>query len=185
MSTIQIRAREPTDIPALHALIPLIHATTGYPVEGSAVPASFLTPTSTLAAYVAVLTTPQTTTPLGQAALHPINPASTLFAALQSHHPAARAEDYVVLGRLFIAPFAQGQGVGRRLVCEAVERARAWGRGVVLDVLEKDGAAVRFYERLGWRRLGVEGVYFPWAREGREGEVGFREFYYLAAERPG
>lgn len=53
---------------------------------------------------------------------------------------------------LFIAPEAQGRGVGRLLI-DAVS-ACARGRGVAALTIDSDPFAARFYERLGARLIG-------------------------------
>ncbi|MGM0385863.1 MAG: GNAT family N-acetyltransferase, partial [Actinomycetota bacterium] len=55
---------------------------------------------------------------------------------------------------LFVAPEARGRGAGRRLVEAAMVHAHSRGMALVLDVMLKDSAAIRLYERLGWRHLG-------------------------------
>lgn len=58
--------------------------------------------------------------------------------------------------RLYIHPEAQGRGVGRALLEQAVTRlSRAGVSGLTLWVLETDPRARGFYERLGWRPDGT------------------------------
>jgi uncharacterized protein YdhG (YjbR/CyaY superfamily)/ribosomal protein S18 acetylase RimI-like enzyme len=65
-----------------------------------------------------------------------------------------------------LAPEARGQGLGRRLLSEAVEEARARGdRAVLLEVIEQNTPAVRLYASFGFqaaRRL------FGYRKERRE-----------------
>jgi ribosomal protein S18 acetylase RimI-like enzyme len=63
-------------------------------------------------------------------------------------------DDIAVLGRLFVHPQARGLGIGKRLTAAATVYAQDLGRRVVLDVMQKDVAAIRTYEALGWRCLG-------------------------------
>lgn len=60
----------------------------------------------------------------------------------------ATLEDYI--GALFVAPQAQGSGVGRRLV----EDAQARNARLQLGVYEANLAARAFYERLGFVQIG-------------------------------
>lgn len=61
---------------------------------------------------------------------------------------------------VFIAPWARGQGLSRRLV-ESVERAaREEGISVInLDVRETQSAAIKLYESLGYVHFGTNPVY--------------------------
>lgn len=54
------------------------------------------------------------------------------------------------IGGLFVAPDAQGQGIGRILV----EHAAALHGPVTLEVYERNTSARRFYERMGFVELG-------------------------------
>jgi GNAT superfamily N-acetyltransferase len=56
------------------------------------------------------------------------------------------------LSRLFVGPFAQRQGLARRLMAVAVAWGRDRGMDVVLEVFA-ESPAVTVYERLGWRYL--------------------------------
>ena len=60
-----------------------------------------------------------------------------------------------VLGRLFVLHEARGHALGERLVRTARDHAHEHGRRLVLDVMTKDTAAIRLYERLGWQRIGT------------------------------
>ncbi|WP_402463482.1 GNAT family N-acetyltransferase [Isoptericola aurantiacus] len=62
----------------------------------------------------------------------------------------------------FLAPAAQGRGVGRRLLDAAVAHLRAEGRTPVLDVNDRDGVAARVYRHLGWEVVGE--ARFDWQR---------------------
>lgn len=53
-----------------------------------------------------------------------------------------------------LAPEARGQGLGRRLLSEAVEEARERGdRAVLLEVIEQNAPAVHLYTSFGFRPL--------------------------------
>lgn len=55
--------------------------------------------------------------------------------------------------RLFVDTEHQGSGAGRLLMETAVDYARARGLGIAFDVMLKDRAAIRLYERLGAERV--------------------------------
>jgi ribosomal protein S18 acetylase RimI-like enzyme len=74
----------------------------------------------------------------------------------------------------FIAPYARGHGLARRLTQTVEDAARAMKFQVLnLDVRETQEAAIRLYESLGYTRWGVHPNY---ARVGRKTVRGF--FYY-------
>ena len=69
----------------------------------------------------------------------------------------------------FVAPWARGHGIGRRIVLEIEQLARELGLLVLnLDLRDTQGPAIRLYETLGYRRWGshpfyalVEGEFVP------------------------
>ncbi|MER5918170.1 GNAT family N-acetyltransferase [Streptomyces sp. NPDC001982] len=64
--------------------------------------------------------------------------------------------DHVAVGaRLFVAPEARSEGLGERLIRAAFDYAQEHGLRVVLDVMAKDKAAIRLYERMGMQRIGT------------------------------
>ena len=65
------------------------------------------------------------------------------------------AVDIAVLGRLFVHPEARRHRAGELLTRAAMDHAASAGLRLVLDAMEKDQAAIRLYERLGWRRIGT------------------------------
>ncbi|MEJ3741958.1 GNAT family N-acetyltransferase [Actinomycetes bacterium KLBMP 9797] len=64
-----------------------------------------------------------------------------------------------ILNAIHVAPEAVGQGVGRALMLDALDKltARGWSRAV-LWVLAANARARRFYERGGWALDGAERV---------------------------
>ena len=66
----------------------------------------------------------------------------------------------VQLMHAYIAPYARGHGLARRLTLAVEERARELGYHVLnLDVRETQEAAIRLYESLGFVRWGVHPDY--------------------------
>ncbi|MGW3952942.1 GNAT family N-acetyltransferase [Streptomyces sp. NPDC004752] len=60
-----------------------------------------------------------------------------------------------VLARLFVVSDARKRTVGERLVQTAMNYGLSHNRRLVLDVMVKDTAAIRLYERLGWLKTGL------------------------------
>ena len=61
---------------------------------------------------------------------------------------------------VFIAPWARGQGLSRKLVESIEKAAREEGIGVInLDVRETQQAAIKLYESLGYVHFGTNPVY--------------------------
>ncbi|MGL5829701.1 MAG: GNAT family N-acetyltransferase [Angustibacter sp.] len=143
-----IRPRTDDDLPALAAALVEVHAIDGYPVEGVDDPLAWLDLPNAIGAWTAELDGE----PVGHVALTEPGPgdeASRQFVELHGPQPTA------VLGRLFVSPAARGQGLAEQLTRTAMTAAADAGRRAVLDVMQKDHAAIRLYERLGWSRLGT------------------------------
>lgn len=63
------------------------------------------------------------------------------------------------LASLYVAPSAQGAGLGRTLLAEAEQTLQAAGADVArLWVFESNAAALRLYRRAGWRTSGERRV---------------------------
>lgn len=61
---------------------------------------------------------------------------------------------------VFIAPWARGHGLARRLVENIEARAREDGFGVIhLDVRETQEAAIKLYENMGYEHFGTNPFY--------------------------
>ncbi|MFH0178312.1 GNAT family N-acetyltransferase [Streptomyces cacaoi] len=139
-----VRPRLPADLDGCVAVLALVHAHSGYPVDWPARPAAWLTPTALLAAWVAELDG-RIVGHVGLCAAEKEDVAASLWDGRAA--PA-------VISRLYVSPEARGHGVGAALLARAVGAARARGAHPVLDVVATDPAA-SFYERLGWRLLGT------------------------------
>jgi ribosomal protein S18 acetylase RimI-like enzyme len=65
------------------------------------------------------------------------------------------SEDQIgVLARLFVVKTARKHAAGERLMQAAMGYGSEHGLRLVLDVMTKDAATIRLYERLGWREIG-------------------------------
>jgi len=70
--------------------------------------------------------------------------------------------DQVDLGMLAVSPPLQGRGIGRQLLLAAEQAAqRAWAvNRLVMSVIESRSELIAFYERNGYRRIGIN-IAFP------------------------
>ena len=144
-----VRVRQSEDLEASTEALIKVHSTDGYPVEGVDDPQAWLMPTGLLRAWVGeldgkvvghvLITTPQDGDAAAKAWANKGNP----------------VERIAVLGRLFVLPEARRHSLGKQLVRATSAYADEQGLRLVLDVMEKDTAAIRLYERLGWRRIGM------------------------------
>lgn len=149
MSNTEIRERRDSDIPALAEVLIAVHEKDGYPVEGVADPIGWLENDRLIAAYTAILDGH----PVGHVSLTSPGSADDAARLLTEKHNIPTSH-IAVLGRLFVMPQARGYSLGRRLTETATRNARDASLTPVLDVMEKDKAAIALYESLGWHRLG-------------------------------
>jgi len=91
------------------------------------------------------------------------------------------AQAYVgTLSTFFVAPWARGHGLARRLVESVEELALAHGLKVVnLDVRESQHRAIQIYHHLGYEHWGTNPCY---ALVDGEWAKGYYYYKYLAAE---
>ena len=83
--------------------------------------------------------------------------------------------DEAHLLNISVAPWAQGLGLGRRLLAWAEERAiEARAYSVLLEVRPSNEIAKGLYERSGYERIGLRRGYYP-AAHGREDAVVMRK----------
>lgn len=145
-NTDHIRPRQQSDLAECAAALVKVHATDGYPVEGVDDPKAWLTPQGQLQAWVAEIE--------GKIVGH------VLLTEPQKGDAAAQlwlkqnTGKVAVLGRLFVLSEARGKSLGERLITEAMSYGERHGIQLVLDVVEKDRAAIRLYEKMGWKRIG-------------------------------
>ncbi|WP_346101844.1 GNAT family N-acetyltransferase [Nonomuraea maheshkhaliensis] len=122
-----IRPRTPQDLPACVDALAQVQAADRYPVDWPDDPGGWLTPEDLAAAWIAV------------------EPGAVVG------HVGLTGDGEVV--RLFVTPAARGGGLAARLL----ETARtAAGGPLKLQVSSEGKAAIAFYERAGWRRIGSD-----------------------------
>ncbi len=146
---VTVRARRETDIPASAAALVAVHASDGYPVEGVADPRAWLMPPGLLESWVAELDGEV----VGHVSVSAANHEDAVM--MWTDVSGEPRERIAVLARLFVLPGARRRAVGERLTLAATDFARRSGHRLVLDVMAKDQAAIRLYERLGWRHIGT------------------------------
>ncbi|QOV41002.1 GNAT family N-acetyltransferase [Streptomyces ferrugineus] len=148
MENIVIRPFEDSDLPGAAAALTDVHATDGYPVEGVAHPEAWLRSDEVLASWVAE----SGRRIVGHVAV--MRPRGEGAVSLWTEQSGADEHRIGVLARLFVVRDARGRTVGERLVMTAMDYGLSHNRRLVLDVMVKDTAALRLYERLGWLRTG-------------------------------
>lgn len=146
-TAITIRQRQHEDLDQLARILAQVHERDGYPVEGVSDPIAWLAPSNLVQAWVAEVDGEV----VAQVALS--SPESGDIAP-QIARDAGIDQPLLVLGRLFVSPSARGYRLGSTLTQTAHQFAHANGSRAVLDVMDKDAAAIRTYERLGWISLG-------------------------------
>jgi GNAT superfamily N-acetyltransferase len=164
---VTIRPRALSDVPVLIEILTEVYNVTRYPVDGPpSFPARFQSTkalTSIVALYDGKL--------VGHAELQDTSGLDLkVVASLTPHGPIS---SFAALVSLFVNPKIQGKGIGARLVEETLAWVRAEGKRLVLIVLDKDTAAIRMYEKMGWER-GIE--YFYETSQG----VKYKAFSYVA-----
>ena len=135
-----IRPRAEADLPACVEALRATHEASGYPAMWPRDPVRWLTSGGRdVRAWVAAADGAI----IGHVALG------------RDDDPAVRRRfPSLAIMRLFVAPTARGRGVGAALLAAAVDFVRANASRPVLTVADSGGAAIRLYERAGWRRVG-------------------------------
>jgi GNAT superfamily N-acetyltransferase len=135
-----IRPRAEADLAACAEALWTTHKTSGYPAVWPRDPVRWLTPgDGGEPAWVAAVN-----------------------GAVVGHVALGRDDDIagtatvpsLAIMRLFVAPVARARGVGAALLAAAVDFVRANALLPVLTVADSGDAAIRLYERAGWRRIG-------------------------------
>jgi ribosomal protein S18 acetylase RimI-like enzyme len=88
---------------------------------------------------------------------------ATIAGSVQLARPPRSAESQshqALLNTLFVAPWAQGHGLGAMLVGAAEDVAREAGASIVnLDLRDTQTHAIQLFERLGYQRWGTHPAY--------------------------
>lgn len=145
-----VRSRRIADLRACAVALAAVHESDGYPVEGIARPIEWLQPPRLLTAWVAELDDEI----VGHVAISSPQHGDAV-AALWTKQSGVERDKLAVMGRLFVVSSARGYSLGERLVTAAQADAANRGLRAVLDVMVKDQAAIRLYERLGWQFIGT------------------------------
>ena len=146
--TVAIRPRRDDDLPALAGALVRVHALDGSPVEGVADPEAWLRHPNELRSWTAV----NDDEPIGQITLTRAT-VNDDAARAWHEHTGGDADRLAIPVRLFIDPSDRGSGAGRLLMEAATTYAKARGLAIAFDVMLKDRAAIRLYERLGAQRI--------------------------------
>jgi len=149
MMDVVIRPREPGDVPELAQVLVRVHARDGYPVEGVANPALWLTPTRELAAWTALFDGAR----IGHISL--VKASHDDDAAVLWQQATGRDISTLAIPvRLFVDPQHRQRGAGKLLMLSAHAFASDHGFAMAFDVMVKDKDAIRLYEAFGCQRLG-------------------------------
>lgn len=148
VTAMHIRSRNPEDLARCVEVLAEVHAADGYPAVWPANPGRWLTPSRLLGAWVAG----QADTLAGHVGLSGVaaGPSAELWAASTG----LALDRLCAVRQLFVSPGARRQGIGEQLLAAAC--AWAGGRSLtpVLDVFDRNRAAMALYEQLGWRTAG-------------------------------
>ncbi|MFC8359453.1 GNAT family N-acetyltransferase [Streptomyces griseorubiginosus] len=144
----RVRARTDDDVEACLRVLEEVHRIDGYPVNWPARPGDWLSQPARLGAWVAELDGRL----VGHVGLSR-SAEDDMAPGLWSERHGTSREPAAVVGRLFVAPWARGHGIGALPMARVTEEARHRGLHPVLDVVASDAAAAALYERLGWTRL--------------------------------
>ena len=143
-----VRPFQDADLPGAAAALIEVHATDGYPVEGVADPEGWLRSDGILAAWVAE----EDGKIVGHVAV--MRPHGEDAVSLWTEQSGDDEEHVAVIARLFVVREARKNSAGERLMQAAMDYGPSHDRRLVLDVMTKDTAAIRLYERLGWLKIG-------------------------------
>ncbi|MBD0740455.1 GNAT family N-acetyltransferase [Streptomyces sp. CBMA29] len=148
MTSPVVRTLQAVDIPGAAAALVEVHATDGYPVEGVRQPEDWINSPAVDHAWVAEIGRRI----VGHVAV--MRPQGEDAVALWQRQRGTEDIRVGVLARLYVTRAARGNAVGEALMRAAMAYAQQRTMRLVLDVMTKDTAAIRLYERLGWHPIG-------------------------------
>ncbi|MFC8130524.1 GNAT family N-acetyltransferase [Streptomyces sp. NPDC057302] len=148
MQSMTVRPFEEADLDSAAAALVEVHETDGYPVEGVEDPQAWLRSKDVLAAWVADVEGKI----VGHVAI--MRSQGEDAVSLWTEQSGDDEANVGVLARLFVVREARKHAAGKRLMEAATDFGQKQGLRLVLDVMTKDAAAIRLYERLGWRKIG-------------------------------
>ncbi|MFD9608055.1 GNAT family N-acetyltransferase [Streptomyces sp. NPDC059083] len=148
MGSAVVRPYRDADLEGAAAALVAVHATDGYPVEGVADPEAWIRSADVRAAWVGDLEGKI----IGHVSV--MRPRGEDAVALWVEQSGDDEQHVAVLARLFVLQEARQHALGAQLMQAAMSWAQEQGIRLVLDVMAKDAAAIRLYQRLGWTKIG-------------------------------
>ncbi|WP_413467619.1 GNAT family N-acetyltransferase [Mycobacterium sp. RTGN3] len=145
----EVVPRQPDDLRKCVDLLRSVHLANSYPISWPSDPARWLAPPKQIAAWVVHDAIPNVR---GHVALHEV--ASHAARDIWTTASGVQCEHLMVLSRLIVSPSYRRYGLAEALVTAATHYAHRHGALPVLDVAQDNVAAIRLYEKLGWRRVG-------------------------------
>jgi GNAT superfamily N-acetyltransferase len=164
-----IRRRTEEDLPACELLVRVVYERDGYPGHWPTDVRGFVAQPDAIAAWVALVDGGLA----GHVALLPDSSDASMDLAMTT--TGLPLESLGFVSRLFVAPDARRNGVGRALLETAASFARDLGLRPVLDVVTRFQNAIDLYESSGWTRAGLVIAQIP-------GGVTLEEFVYIAPD---
>ncbi|MFE0675581.1 GNAT family N-acetyltransferase [Streptomyces sp. NPDC058867] len=148
MESVIVRPFEDADLADAASALVEVHSTDEYPVEGVDHPEAWLRSADVIAAWVSEIDG----NVVGHVAV--MRPHGEDAVSMWMQQSSDTEDQIAVLARLFVVKAARKHAAGEQLMKAAMSYGRKHGLRLVLDVMTKDAAAIRLYERLGWREIG-------------------------------